>query len=103
MCNMTFSSYSSQSTRPVGRVLWEELLVLSRFHSLLQADELNFCSLQHISILPSVKGQHIVATYSPSFRLSLHPQVSPFHNSWPLEFSAIADWISTKLYLEPSD
>ena len=29
---MTSSSNSSQSTRPVGRVLWEELLVLSRFH-----------------------------------------------------------------------
>ena len=32
ICNMT-SSNSTQSTRPVGRVLWEELLVLSRFHS----------------------------------------------------------------------
>ena len=28
LCNMTSSSNSSQSTRPVGRVLWEELLVL---------------------------------------------------------------------------
>ena len=33
MCNTTSSSSSFQSTRPVGRVLWEELLVLSRFHS----------------------------------------------------------------------
>ena len=33
ICNMTSASNSSQSTRPVGRVLWEELLVLSRFHS----------------------------------------------------------------------
>ena len=32
ICNMTFSSYSFQSTRPTGQVLWEELLVLSRFH-----------------------------------------------------------------------
>ena len=32
ICNMTSSSNSSQSTRPVGRVLWEELLFLSRFH-----------------------------------------------------------------------
>ena len=33
ICNyMTSLSYSSQSTRPTGRVLWEELLVLSRFH-----------------------------------------------------------------------
>ena len=31
ICNMTSSSNSSQSTRPVGRVLWEELLVHSRF------------------------------------------------------------------------
>ena len=33
ICNKTFSSNSSQSTCPVGPVLWEELLVLSRFHS----------------------------------------------------------------------
>ena len=33
ICNMTSSSSSFQSTRPVGRVLWEELLVLSRFRS----------------------------------------------------------------------
>ena len=32
ICNMTSLSNSSQSTRPVGRVLWEELLVLSSFH-----------------------------------------------------------------------
>ena len=31
ICNMTLGS-SSQSSRPVGQVLWEELLVLSRFH-----------------------------------------------------------------------
>ena len=30
---MTSASYSSQSTCPTGLVLWEELLVLSRFHS----------------------------------------------------------------------
>ena len=30
ICNMTSSSYFSQSTHPVGRVLWEELLLLSR-------------------------------------------------------------------------
>ena len=40
---MTSSSYSSQSTRPTGRVLWEEILVLSRFHSKLRAD---FCPLE---------------------------------------------------------
>ena len=33
ICNMTSSSNSSKSTRPVGQVLLEELLVLSRFHS----------------------------------------------------------------------
>ena len=33
ICNMTSFSNSSQSTRPTGRVLREELLVLSRFHS----------------------------------------------------------------------
>ena len=31
ICNKTSSSYSSQSTRPTGQVLWEELLVISRF------------------------------------------------------------------------
>ena len=33
ICNMTSSSNSFQSTRPTGRVVWEKLLVLSRFHS----------------------------------------------------------------------
>ena len=33
ICNIASLSNFSQSTRPVGRVLWEELLVLSRFHS----------------------------------------------------------------------
>ena len=33
---MTSPSNSSQSTCPKGRVLWEELLVLSRFHSLIK-------------------------------------------------------------------
>ena len=46
--NMTSSSNSSQSTRPVGRVLWKELLVLSRFHSLLRADKCNFCPMNTI-------------------------------------------------------
>ena len=32
ICNMTSSSSSFQNTHPVERVLWEELLVLSRFH-----------------------------------------------------------------------
>ena len=39
---MTSSSNSSQSTCPAGRVLWEEILVLSRFHSQLRADEWSF-------------------------------------------------------------
>ena len=33
ICHMTSSSNSFQSTCPVGGVLWEELLVLSRFQS----------------------------------------------------------------------
>ena len=33
ICNMTPWSNSSQSTRPAGRMLWEEILILSRFHS----------------------------------------------------------------------
>ena len=33
ICNMTSSSNSSKSTHPTGRVICEELLVLSRFHS----------------------------------------------------------------------
>ena len=31
--NTTSSTYFSQSTHPTGPVLWEELLMLSRFHS----------------------------------------------------------------------
>ena len=42
---MTSPSNSSQSTRPAGRVLREELLVLSIFHSLLRVEEWNFCPL----------------------------------------------------------
>ena len=45
ICNMTFSSNSSKSTRPTGRVLWKELLILFRFHSELRGDEWNFCPL----------------------------------------------------------
>ena len=33
ICKMTSSSNSSQSTHPTGGLLWEELFVLSRFHS----------------------------------------------------------------------
>ena len=52
------SSYSSQSTRPIGRVFWEELFILSRFHLQLRADEWNFCPLYvrfHILSLPSAE------------------------------------------------
>ena len=45
ICNMTSLSNSTQSTRPIGRVIWEELLILSRFHWLLRRDEWNFCPL----------------------------------------------------------
>ena len=38
ICNMTSLSNSSQSTHPTGWELWREFLVLSRFHSELQAD-----------------------------------------------------------------
>ena len=43
---MTSPSTYSQSTRPTEQVLWEELLVLSRFRSLLQADKWNYCPLK---------------------------------------------------------
>ena len=33
------------STRPVGRALWGESLVLSKIHSSIPADRLNFCPL----------------------------------------------------------
>ena len=45
ICSMTSLGNFFQSTCPTGRMLWEELLVLSRFHSLLRADEWNFCLL----------------------------------------------------------
>ena len=38
-------SLADFSTRPVGRVLWEESLVLSKIHSSIRADEWNFCPL----------------------------------------------------------
>ena len=50
ICNLTSSNKSLQSTHPVGRVLWEELLILSRFHSLLRADKWNFCALSCINL-----------------------------------------------------
>ena len=50
ICNMTSSSNSSQSTRPVGRVLLEELLVLSRFRSQLREDEWNFCPMSFLFV-----------------------------------------------------
>ena len=42
---MTSQSNSSQSTHPTGGVLWDELLVLSGFHSQLRAEEWNVCAL----------------------------------------------------------
>ena len=44
---MTSSCNSSQSTRPVGRVLWEELLVPSRLHSQLLAEFLSPVNAQY--------------------------------------------------------
>ena len=38
------------STRPEGRALWEESLVLSKIHSSIRADEWNFCPLKYIVI-----------------------------------------------------
>ena len=64
ICNMTSSSNSSQSTRPVGRVLWEELLVLSRFHlllpRLLRADEWNFYPLNSLPNETEIKNNTIL-------------------------------------------
>ena len=45
ICNVTSSSNSSQSTRPSGRVLWEELLVLSIFHRNYEWTRGIFCPL----------------------------------------------------------
>ena len=42
MVKLERTSNYSKSTCPVGRVLWEELLTLSRFRSQLRADEWNF-------------------------------------------------------------
>ena len=59
ICNMISSSNSFESTRPTGQVLWEEFLVLSRFHSLLPADKWNFCPLTLI------RGKWGVLTFIP--------------------------------------
>ena len=45
ICYIISLSDSSQSTRPTRQVLCEELLVLSRFNSLLRADKGIFCPL----------------------------------------------------------
>ena len=42
--NETSLSNFSQSTRPEGRVLWEELLVLPRFHSYFSSGHVEFLS-----------------------------------------------------------
>ena len=42
--NMTSSSSSSQSNRPKGHVLWEELLVLSRFSLVITRGLVDFLS-----------------------------------------------------------
>ena len=55
---MTSLSYSSQSTRPT--VLCEELLVLTRFHSHLRADEWSFCPLVLIWIQIVCKGMIVL-------------------------------------------
>ena len=55
---MTSWSNSFQRTRPTGQVLWEELLVLSRFHSYLGEDEWNFCPLEPLIPQVSVIGQY---------------------------------------------
>ena len=44
ICNMTSMSNSSQSTCPTGRVLWEELLVLSRISLLITSGRVEFLS-----------------------------------------------------------
>ena len=97
ICNMTSSSYSSQTGRvlweelptgrvlweelptgrvlweelPTGRVLWEELLVLSRFHSL-RADEWNFCPLY--SSMQNVSKSHYLANLKISCMLLVFRQ-----------------------------
>ena len=52
---MTYSSNSSQSTRSTEQVLWEELLVLSRFLSYLLAEEWNFCPLGNALLIDGVQ------------------------------------------------
>ena len=63
ICNTTSSSNSFESTRTTGRVLWEELLVLSRFHLKFRADEWKFCPLQCIRC-SSCQGPYRTGTNS---------------------------------------
>ena len=44
ICNMTSSSYSSKSTRPTGRVLWEELLILFQISLVITRGRVDFLS-----------------------------------------------------------
>ena len=62
---MTSMSNSSQSTRPTGRVLWEELLLLSRFHSFLREVEWKFLSpVSQPAVLDSIGSICIKAVAS---------------------------------------
>ena len=56
-------SPSDFKTGPLGRVLWEELLVLSRFHSYFQADEWNFCPFKMEEIVLVTGGYNTYFTH----------------------------------------
>ena len=112
---MTSPSNSSHSTRPIGRVLWGELLVLSRFHSSLRADEWNFCPLIYNQIFDAGAPSTLVgplpgnwlaariADLTPDLQvlLSWGSTVASFHSlQYSLSVSSMSAWVSlTPVYI----
>ena len=60
---MISSSNSFLSTRPTGRVLWKELLVLSRFHSIslvITSGRVEFLSPEEKKKEVNIHSRHLV-------------------------------------------
>ena len=95
------SSNSSQSTRPIERVLWEELLVLSRFHSLLPAEEWNFCLViiiySYESTLTTVRNYIIGSLNFLTCLIVFTFSVNLFQRKWTFAFGKFPKWLICSL------
>ena len=92
------TSNSSQSTSPVGQVLWEELLILSRFQLLLRTDEVNLCPLQYsdengpflrIRLHMKISSEAKLAAFGMKLLFGFCKQyfISPFLNCFNINFT----------------